>query len=66
MIVAERTHAHDFYFAVRFHQQVGLNAESEIDVSRILRINAQTFHAAYFRSSGIANSGARLQPAREL
>src|SRR4029077_8138960 len=54
------------HLTVRFHEHIGLDAEREIDVGRVLRINAQILDAPYFRTSRITDRRARFQPAREL
>jgi hypothetical protein len=66
VIVAERAQAHDLHLAVRFHEQIGLDAEREIDVGRILWINAQTLYSPDLGTSRIPDRRARFQPAREL
>jgi hypothetical protein len=66
VVIAKRAHAHNLYFAVCFYEDIWLDAECEIDVRRVLRINAQAVNPPYLGASRIADGRTRLQPAREF
>jgi hypothetical protein len=66
VVIAKRAHAHNLYFAVCFYEDIRLDAECEIDVRRVLRINAQALNPPYLGASRIADGCSRFQPAREF
>src|SRR6266849_8561673 len=65
VIVAERTHAHDFDAAIGSDGEIGLDFESDFDSRRILGIDTDAIHATDFGSSGVTDAGAGLDAASE-